>query len=87
MWRFRLSLAILNRLTFAIKPQRLLGIRYIVSHRAAEAAKVCPTLLTRKVTPHTWRHATALHLLQSNVDLTMIRSWLGHSSIKRPIST
>lgn len=58
------------------------GVRYIVAHRVAEAAKVCPSLLTRKVTPHTWRHTTAMHLLQSNVDLSMIRSWLGHESIQ-----
>jgi site-specific recombinase XerD len=58
------------------------GLRYIITHRVAEAAKVCPSLLTRKVTPHTWRHTTAMHLLQSNVDLNMIRSWLGHASIE-----
>jgi site-specific recombinase XerD len=58
------------------------GVRYIVESRVAEAAKVCPSLLTRKVTPHTWRHTTAMHLLQSNVDLSMIRSWLGHASIE-----
>src|ERR1700722_2166608 len=28
------------------------------------------------------RHTTAMHLLQSNVDLNMIRSWLGHASIE-----
>ncbi len=58
------------------------GVRYIVAHRVAEAAKVCPSLRTRKVSPHTWRHTTAMHLLQSNVDLSMIRSWLGHASIE-----
>jgi site-specific recombinase XerD len=58
------------------------GLRYIIAHRVAEAAKTCPTLLTRRVTPHSWRHTTALHLLQSNVDLSMIRSWLGHASIE-----
>jgi site-specific recombinase XerD len=58
------------------------GLRYIVTHRVAEAAKACPSLLTRRVTPHTWRHTTAMHLLQSNVDLSMIRSWLGHASIE-----
>ena len=58
------------------------GVRYIVSHRVAEAAKVCPSLLTRRVTPHTFRHTTAMHLLQSNIDLNMIRSWLGHASIE-----
>ena len=58
------------------------GLRHIITHRVAEAAKVCPSLFTRKVTPHTWRHTTAMHLLQSNVDLNMIRSWLGHASIE-----
>jgi len=58
------------------------GVRYIVSHRVAEAAKVCPALLTRRVTPNTFRHTTAMHLLQSNIDLNMIRSWLGHASIE-----
>jgi site-specific recombinase XerD len=58
------------------------GLRYIIARRVAEAAKTSPTLLTRKVTPHTIRHTTAMHLLQSNVDLNMIRSWLGHASIE-----
>lgn len=58
------------------------GLRHIIAHRVAEAAKACPSLLKRKVTPHTWRHTTAMHLLQSNVDLNMIRSWLGHASIE-----
>jgi integrase/recombinase XerC len=58
------------------------GLRYIIAHRVAEVAKTSPTLLTRRVTPHTIRHTTAMHLLQSNVDLNMIRSWLGHASIE-----
>lgn len=58
------------------------GLRYIIGHRVAEAAKTCPSLLTRKITPHTFRHTTAMHLLQSGVDLNMIRSWLGHASIE-----
>ncbi|MFZ5495482.1 MAG: site-specific integrase [Verrucomicrobiota bacterium] len=58
------------------------GVRYIVAHRASDTAEAHPSLLARRVTPHTWRHTTAMHLLQSNVDLAMIRSWLGHSSIE-----
>ncbi len=66
------------------KGQRLsrFGLRYIIGRRVAEAAKTCPSLLTRKITPHTFRHTTAMHLLQSGVDLNMIRSWLGHASIE-----
>ena len=58
------------------------GIRYIVEHWVGIAVKACPTLLGKKVSPHTFRHTTAMHLLQSNVDLNMIRSWLGHASIE-----
>ncbi len=58
------------------------GVRYIVTRRVSQAARRCPTLLSRPITPHTWRHTTAMHLLQSNVDLAMIRSWLGHASIE-----
>lgn len=57
------------------------GLRYIISHRVAVAARSAPVLLTRKIGPHTFRHTTAMHLLQSGVDLNMIRSWLGHASI------
>jgi site-specific recombinase XerD len=58
------------------------GLRHIVAHRVQAAAATCSTLLTRKVGPHTFRHTTAMHLLQRGTDLNMIRSWLGHSSIE-----
>ena len=34
------------------------------------------------MTPHTFRHSTALHLLQSGVDLSVIALWLGHEHIE-----
>jgi site-specific recombinase XerD len=58
------------------------GVRHIIGRRVANIADGCPSLLTKRVTPHTLRHTTAMHLLQSNVDLNMIRSWLGHASIE-----
>ena len=42
------------------------------------AAKRCPSLAARRVSPHTLRHTTAMHLLQSGVDITVIAMWLGH---------
>ena len=44
------------------------------------ATKQCPQLRTLKITPHSIRHATALHLLQSGIDITVIALWLGHES-------
>jgi integrase/recombinase XerD len=46
----------------------------------SRAAKVCPQLAQRGVTPHTIRHSTAMHMLQAGVDITLIALWLGHES-------
>lgn len=35
----------------------------------------------RRVTPHVIRHTTAMHLLQSGVDITTLAAWLGHSQL------
>jgi site-specific recombinase XerD len=45
------------------------------------AEKNCAALKNKKITPHVIRHTTAMHLLQSGVDLTVIALWLGHESI------
>lgn len=44
------------------------------------AASRCLSLQGKKVSPHTLRHTTAMHLLQSGVDITVIALWLGHES-------
>ena len=45
------------------------------------AAHKCPALEGRRVSPHTFRHTTAMHMLQSGVDFTNIAMWLGHESL------
>lgn len=44
----------------------------------ATAGKKQPQLLRRSISPHTIRHTTAMHLLQSGVDISVIALWLGH---------
>jgi len=35
----------------------------------------------RPISPHVFRHTTAVHLLESGVDVNVIRGWLGHVSL------
>lgn len=56
------------------------GVRFRLARAVRAAAPTCPSLGTRRVSPHTFRHATALHLLQAGVALEVIALWLGHSS-------
>jgi len=46
----------------------------------ARAAVEQPSILKKKVSPHTVRHTTAMHLLQSGVPFNVIALWLGHES-------
>lgn len=58
------------------------GIRHILRARVKMASKACPSLAGKRITPHTWRHTTAMHLLQSGVDLSVIKTWLGHANLE-----
>ena len=57
------------------------GIRYIIKKYTDKAIKEQPSLKQKKVTPHTFRHTTAMHLLQAGNELNVVRLWLGHSSL------
>ena len=41
-----------------------------------------PSLKSLRISPHLIRHTTAMHLLQSGVDLSVIAMWLGHESLQ-----
>jgi integrase/recombinase XerD len=48
---------------------------------AAKAARTCPTLAGKKITPHVLRHTAAMRLLHAGTDITVIALWLGHESV------
>jgi site-specific recombinase XerD len=57
------------------------GVNAILQKAVSQAANACMTLKTKHVTPHVLRHSTAMHLLQSGVDTTVIALWLGHENL------
>ncbi len=54
------------------------GVEHRLRVAVATASRSCPSLVGRRISPHTFRHTTAMHLLQSGVDITVIAMWLGH---------
>ncbi len=57
------------------------GVRFKLKEYVAAAAKQVPSLAGKRVSPHRFRHATAVSLVAAGVDVTVIRSWLGHESL------
>jgi site-specific recombinase XerD len=58
------------------------GIALRLRLATARAAAKQPSLRSVRVSPHLIRHSTAMHMLQSGVDLAGIAMWLGHESIQ-----
>jgi len=49
---------------------------------AAAAARACPSLRSKTVTPHVLRHTAAMRLLHAKIDTSIIALWLGHDEIQ-----
>jgi integrase/recombinase XerD len=58
------------------------GIYKIVRRHAVNLVKTCNNGQTRSISPHIFRHTTAVHLLEAGVEVNVIRAWLGHVSLE-----
>ena len=63
------------------EPLTRFGIHRVVTQYGDLASRTVPSLAAKRVSPHTIRHTTAVHLLRAGVDINTIRAWLGHVSL------
>jgi len=63
------------------QPLTRFGIHRLVTQHAERASRNVPSMAAKRVSPHTIRHTTAVHLLRAGVDINTIRAWLGHVSL------
>jgi len=63
------------------RPLTRFGVRYLLAKYCDLAKKTTPSLVKKRLHPHSMRHSTAIHLLKAGVDIVTISHWLGHTSI------
>lgn len=68
-------------LNHRMQPLTRFGVRYLLAKYCDRAKKKMPTLVSKRLHPHSMRHSTAVHLLKSGVDIVTVSHWLGHSNI------
>jgi site-specific recombinase XerD len=63
------------------QPLGAAGVRFKLAQYVRAAAETLPSLKGKRVTPHTFRHTLGVGMVSAGVDVTVIRSWLGHVSL------
>jgi site-specific recombinase XerD len=63
------------------QPLGAAGVRFKLAQYVRAAGKVVPSLQKKRVHPHVFRHTAGVQLVAAGVDITVIRSWLGHVSL------
>ena len=58
------------------------GVEDLLAKHLAIARTRCPSLKSKRVSPHVLRHSTAMDLLQRGIDRSVIALWLGHESVE-----
>jgi site-specific recombinase XerD len=65
-----------------LRPLTRFGIYKLVKRHTASLHSSASGSRRCGVSPHVFRHSTAVHLLEQGVDVNVIRGWLGHVSLE-----
>ncbi len=63
------------------EPMSRWGFAYVLHQHAQMASKKCPSLPTKKLSPHVLRHTSAMIVLQATHYIRKVSLWLGHSNL------
>lgn len=69
-------------LSARLEPLTRAGFAYVLKKHTSIACKKIPSLVNKKVSPHTLRHTCAMNTLQATGDIRKVALWLGHASIQ-----
>ena len=58
------------------------GITYVPRRHVAAAHEADPLVVPPTTHPHALRHSKAVHLVEADADITYVRDFMGHSSVK-----
>jgi len=58
------------------------GFEYVLRKHVQAASQSCPSLQSKRITPHVLRHTCALMILQATGDLRKVSLWLGHADMQ-----
>ncbi len=58
------------------------SVQALLAKYVRVASERCPSLKSKRVSPHILRHTAAMELLQAGVDCSVIALWLGHEAIE-----
>lgn len=64
------------------EPMTRYGFEYILEKYIHAASRLCPSVTTKRISPHVLRHSCALTVLEATKDLRKVSLWLGHANMQ-----
>lgn len=58
------------------------GFEYILAKHVKMVIPTAPSLMKKRISPHTLRRSCAMHMLQATRDIRKVALWLGHASLQ-----